>query len=41
MGIQSLPTLLFIPVKGTPQAAVGALPKESLIKAINEVLLIK
>jgi thioredoxin-like negative regulator of GroEL len=41
MGIQSLPTLLFIPVKGQPQAAMGALPKESLVKAINEVLLVK
>ena len=41
MGIQSLPTLLFIPVKGQPQAAMGALPKESLVKAINEVLLVQ
>jgi thioredoxin 1 len=41
MGIQSLPTLLFIPVKGQPQAALGALPKESLVKAIHEVLLVQ
>jgi thioredoxin 1 len=41
MGIQSLPTLLFVPLNGQPQAAMGALPKESLIKAINEVLLVK
>jgi thioredoxin 1 len=41
MGIQSLPTLLFIPVKGQPQASVGALPKETLVKAIHEVLLVK
>lgn len=41
MGIQSLPTLLFIPVKGQPQASVGALPKETLVKAIQEVLLVK
>jgi len=41
MGIQSLPTLIFIPVNGQPQAAMGALPKESLVKAINEILLVK
>jgi thioredoxin 1 len=41
MGITSLPTILFIPLKGQPQAAMGALPKEDLVKAINEVLLVK
>lgn len=41
MGISSLPTLLFIPVKGQPKASMGAVPKESLVKAINEVLLVK
>ncbi len=41
LGITQLPTLLFIPAKGKPQITVGALPKESLVKAINEVLLIK
>lgn len=41
MGISSLPTLLFIPVKGQPRASMGAVPKESLVKAINEVLLVK
>ncbi len=41
LGIQSLPTLLFIPVNGKPQAAMGALPKESLVKAIHDILLIK
>jgi len=40
MGIRSLPTLLFIPAKGDPQAAMGALPKEDLVKVINEVLLV-
>lgn len=38
LGISSLPTLLFIPVKGEPQAAMGALPKETLVRAIKEVL---
>jgi thioredoxin len=41
MGIQSLPTLVFIPQSGKPQASLGAIPKESLVKAIHEVLLIK
>jgi len=41
MGIQSLPTLLFIPMKGQPRATMGAVPKETLVKAINEVLLVK
>ncbi len=41
LGIQSLPTLLFIPVNGKPQVAMGALPKETLVKAIREILLVK
>ncbi|MGE5448597.1 MAG: thioredoxin [Bacteroidales bacterium] len=41
LGIQSLPTLLFIPQKGNPQSSLGAIPKETLVKAIHEVLLIK
>ncbi len=41
MGIQSLPTLLFIPLKGQPQATMGALPKETLEKAVHEVLSVK
>lgn len=41
MGIQSLPTLLFIPVKGQPRSTVGAIPRETLEKAVNEVLLVK
>jgi thioredoxin 1 len=41
LGITSLPTLLFIPVKGQPQATMGALPKETLVKAVHEVLLVK
>lgn len=38
-GIKSIPSLLFCPKEGQPQMAQGALPKESLIKAISEVLL--
>lgn len=41
MGVSSLPTLLFIPVKGSPQATMGALPREALVKAIQEVLLVQ
>ena len=41
LGISGLPTLLFIPAEGSPQVSMGLLPKESLVKAINDVLLIK
>ena len=41
LGITSLPTLLFIPAKGKPQVTMGALPKATLLKAIEEILLIK
>lgn len=41
LGISGLPTLLFIPAEGSPKVLMGLLPKESLVKAINEVLLIK
>ena len=39
--IQSIPSLLFIPVDGKPQMALGALPKVEIIKAIEGVLLVK
>lgn len=38
-GIRSIPSLLFIPKEGQPQMAMGALPKDSLKKAIDDVLL--
>lgn len=38
-GIKSIPSMLFCPADGQPQMAVGALPKESLVQAINDVLL--
>lgn len=38
-GIRSIPSLLFVPMNGQPQMAMGALPKESLKQAINDVLL--
>jgi len=37
-GIQSIPSLLFVPVEGQPQMAMGALPKETFRRAIDEVL---
>jgi thioredoxin len=38
-GIRSIPSLLFCPMDGQPQMAQGALPKATLIQAINDVLL--
>ena len=40
-GIQSIPSLLFVPLEGQPQMAMGALPKETFIQAIGDVLNIK
>lgn len=40
-GIRSIPTLLFIPMEGKPQMAQGALPKATLKKAIDEIMLAK
>ena len=37
-GIQSIPSLLFVPKEGQPQMAMGALPKETFEKAFSEVL---
>jgi thioredoxin 1 len=38
-GIRSIPSLLFCPKDGKPQMAMGALPKQAMTDAINEVLL--
>ncbi|MDR2950475.1 MAG: thioredoxin [Dysgonomonas sp.] len=40
-GIRSIPSLLFVPMEGTPQMAQGALPKPTLKEAIDKVLLNK
>jgi thioredoxin 1 len=37
-GIKSIPSLLFVPSEGQPQMAMGALPKETFIKAFKDVL---
>lgn len=38
-GIRSIPSILFVPKDGKPQMAMGALPKESFVEAIDTVLL--
>jgi thioredoxin 1 len=37
-GIRSIPSFLFVPSVGQPQMAMGALPKETFIKAFKDVL---
>ncbi len=37
-GIQSIPSLLFVPKEGQPQMAQGALPKDTFVKAFKDVL---
>ena len=37
-GVQSVPTILFIPKEGKPSMALGALPKPQIEKVIGEVL---
>jgi thioredoxin 1 len=39
--IRSIPAVMFIPKSGKPQMTVGALPKDSFKKIINDVLLVK
>lgn len=38
-GIRSIPSLLFIPMTGQPQMAMGALPKDALQQAVRDILL--
>jgi thioredoxin 1 len=38
-GIQSIPSLLFIPKEGQPQMATGALPENTIKQIIDEQLL--
>ncbi len=40
-GIRSIPSILFVPSEGQPQMATGALPKDALQKAIEDVLGVK
>ena len=41
LGVQSLPTLVFVPSSGKPRVSLGAIPKESVVQAINEILKVK
>ncbi len=36
--VQSIPSLLFVPAEGQPQMALGALPRETFVKAFKDVL---
>lgn len=38
-GIQSIPTFLFVPVKGNPSVQMGAMRQEDFEKAVSETLL--
>ncbi len=38
-GIRSIPSILFCPKEGQPQMAMGALPKDTFKKAIEDILL--
>jgi len=38
-GVSSIPTILFVPMEGPPQKAVGALPKATMEEQIDLVLL--
>jgi thioredoxin 1 len=38
-GIRSIPSILFCPADGAPQMAMGALPKDTFKKAIEDILL--
>ena len=37
-GVRSIPSFLFVPAKGQPQMALGALPKETFVNAFKDVL---
>lgn len=40
-GIQSIPSILFVPVDGQPQMSAGALPKNAFEKAIKDIFKIE
>lgn len=39
-GIRSIPSILFCPAEGKPQMAMGALPKQAILQAIKDVLMV-
>lgn len=38
-GIRSVPTLIFVPMQGAPQKASGALTKQQMVRAFEDLLL--
>ncbi|MGB9702446.1 MAG: thioredoxin [Candidatus Kapaibacteriota bacterium] len=40
-GIRSIPSVLFCPKDGQPRMAIGAMPKEGYVKAIEDIFNIK
>jgi thioredoxin 1 len=40
-GIRSIPSILFIPLNGTPHMQAGALPKDAFIKIFDELFNVK
>lgn len=38
-GIQSIPTLLFVPLTGDPKPSIGLIQKEEIMKNVNDFLL--
>ena len=36
-GIRSIPSILFVPLEGKPRMSMGALPKQSIEKAIEDI----
>lgn len=40
-GIQSIPSMLFVPMNDKPQMAVGALPRDTIVQAMKEVLAVE
>jgi thioredoxin len=36
-GVRSIPNMIFLPVSGTPERMVGALPKKSVVDAIHRL----
>jgi thioredoxin len=40
-GIQSIPSLLFVPKSGDPRMSMGALPKPQILKAMKDVMAVE
>jgi thioredoxin len=40
-GIQSIPSILFVPKTGEPRMSMGALPKAQILKAMKDVMAVE